>query len=323
MDSYWRHFSLFFVVLFLSIVLPRDGIAVDKKDLVVVVSIKPLHSLVAKVMERVGAPHLLLKGAISPHDFQLKPSDVSLVSKADLFIRVGSNLETGLNNPLSNLLNKTKVLNVIEGQNIQLLSYRDVESEEHHNEKHKGHHHEEHGHKHSHGGKDPHIWLSLKNAKAITQMIGQKLMILDPANKSVYTQNIKQVLREIAVQEKDIKTLLTPLKGKTYMVFHDAYQYLTDGYGLHYAGAVSVPSTAHQPSAKHILKLRKALKRENVVCVFSEPQFSPKLVKTIIEGVSVKTAVLDPIGLDIPAGKDAYITLIQRLVKKMSACLSD
>ncbi len=333
----------------------------------VVVTIKPLHSLVSGVMEGVGEPTLLLKGASSPHHFQLKPSDALAIKKADLIVRVGPLLETPMNKVLKSLSKKGSVLNAVDLDGITFYKMRskhhhhddeahsDHDDHDHHKEKHAKHDdhddhdhhkkkqakhdgHDDHDHhkeKHAKHGdhddhddhksddsseKDPHMWLHPGNAKTIALAVAKKLSELDPKNSKIYQQNAIALSGQLDKLSLEIAALMKPLDERSYMVFHDAYQYLTAPYDLHFSGAITL-NPATPPSAKHLKELIGRLKEKKVICIFSEVQYNPKLVKTLSEGHKVKTAVLDPIGAKLEAGPAAYFTMMKNLSIEINKCM--
>lgn len=322
----------------------------------VVVTIKPLHSLVSGVMKGVGEPILLLTGATSPHHFQLKPSDARSIKNADLIVRVGPLLETPMNRSLKNLSQDKKVMNAMDIRGVKLYKLRsphhDHEGHDDHGKEHKAHkdehdhgHHDDHGKKHKahkdehdhdnhddHGKShkahkdeldiemDAHIWLAPDNGKAVIKAVAEHLTKLDPKNGKLYQKNANRMAGKIDHLDQEIDELLDPLKEQAYMVFHDAYQYFTRHHNMHFAGALTI-NPAAPPSAKHLKELIETLKKEKVACVFSEVQYSPKLIKTLTEGHKVKTAVLDPIGAKIKAGEDAYFIMMKNLATNMNECL--
>ena len=104
------------------------------------------------------------------------------------------------------------------------------------------------------------------------------------------------------------------------MVFHDAYQYLEQRYGLTPVGSVTIsPDIA--PSAKRLTELRRKISGLKATCVFAEPQFEPKLVDTVVEGTNARKGTLDPEGGAIPAGPDLYFTLMRAIATNLKACL--
>lgn len=298
-----------------------DG-AVDSTAPLVIVSIKPIHSLVAGIMKGAGEPVLLVKGGSSPHSFQLKPSDAALIEKAELIVRVGPSLEVSLNRVLESLSKPSRIIDVIELKDLTLLKFR---SEHHHDhDEHKDHENDEHA-GHVEGGEDnpetdPHLWLNVDNARQIVLQISNRLILMDPSNGGLYERNATELLKKLKQLSDETSAQMRLVTGKGYMVFHDAYQYFTKPYGLKFAGAITLnPSTP--ASAKHLKELRDELKNDGVSCVFSEPQYSDKLLMTLTEGSDVKTGSLDPIGIDITDGEEAYFTMMRNMTKSMTDCL--
>ena len=105
-----------------------------------------------------------------------------------------------------------------------------------------------------------------------------------------------------------------------FVVFHDAYPYFERRYGLNKVGAITV-SPETRPGARRVQEIRELLLSAGAVCVFSEPQFEPALVKTVVRGVETRTGVLDPLGAGIGPGKDAYFSLLRKLAKSFRQCL--
>ena len=105
------------------------------------------------------------------------------------------------------------------------------------------------------------------------------------------------------------------------MVFHDAYPYFERHYGLNAVGSIAV-SPERTPGAGRLSEIRAKLRGLEAACVFSEPQFTPRVVDTVIEGTSARHGVLDPLGVDHPAGPDAYFALMRALAKSLRDCLA-
>jgi zinc transport system substrate-binding protein len=165
-----------------------------------------------------------------------------------------------------------------------------------------------------------HIWLDPKNAKTIVDAIEEALIKADPHNIKAYRTNALSMKGQLDKLITEIDVELNPVKGKSYVVFHDAYQYFESRFGMTSVGSITV-SPEVLPGAKRIKELREKINSLNATCVFSEPQFEPKLVATVIENTSAGTGVLDPLGVSIDAGPDMYFTLIRNLSKSLKKCL--
>ena len=285
----------------------------------VVVTIKPVHSLVAGVMQGAGVPHLLLKGAASPHAYAMTPSDAAALQAAGLVIWVGEGLETFLRKPLKALPETTRVLALDDAPGMTLLDIRQGDGwgeHDHDHGKSGAHGHGDHGH----DEKDMHLWLDPMNAKAIVEAAVNALSALDPANRDLYVRNGAAVTARLDALDDDLRRQVAPLREAPYIVFHDAYQYFEQSYRLGAVGSITINPEA-APGAKRLRAIRKTLVDSKARCVFREPQFAPKLVATVIEGTTVRTGVLDPLGADLPDGPDAYFTLMSNLAAGLRECL--
>ena len=318
----------------------------------VVVSIKPLHSLVAGVMKGVGEPYLLMKGAASPHTFSLKPSDARELERARVIFWVGDILSPGLERPLEVLPKKAEVIALAEvkGLGVRKLKLRegglwegheirhhgDENREEarkeamgdHHMDKNKDekHHDEEKRKEDKHGPVthehfDSHIWLDPLSARKWVSAIVHELEEVDPGNGKKYEANAKNLKARLYDLHTELDRILDPVRNAPYIVFHDAYQYLEKRYGLNAIGSIAV-SPEKKPGTARLVEIRKKIRGLKSICVFTEPQFQPKLVQTVIRGTAARIGVLDPLGASVPAGEDAYFTLMRAMAKSLKTCLS-
>lgn len=321
--------SLVFSAIICAIAFSTAAIAAEAPR--VVVSIKPIHSLVAAVMQGAGAPTLLIGSGASPHTYSLKPSDARALQDAELIFWVGEGLETFLQKPLASLPKKARVIELAEADGVMLLGYRESAAWDPH--LHGDHGRDErpqtHGHEHEHDehadrqeASNMHIWLDAGNARAIVRAAVAALGEADAGRAALYRSNGEQAEARIDTLDRALRSELTPLAGRPYIVFHDAYQYLEHRYGLTPVGSITV-NPERQPSAQRIMAIRKKIVDNHAVCVFSEPQFEPSLVKTVIEGTSTKVGVLDADGgVGVAPGPDAYFTIMQNLGDSLKGCLA-
>ena len=328
---------------------------VAQAEVKVVTSIKPIHSLVSAVMEGVGTPGLIIDGAGSPHTYALKPSQAQELENADVVFWVGHSLEAFLEKPLEAIATKAKTVELLDAHDLVKLEFREggafedhghedhAEGDDHshdkaakkdhdhdhdHSEKaesHDNHGHEEHagGHDgHDHGEFDPHVWLDPVNAKALVHEIEEALVKADAANAEKYEANAEAVMKKLDELVSEVSADLAPVKGKGFIVFHDAYQNFENRFGLQAVGSITV-SPEVMPGAERISKLQSKVKDLKATCVFSEPQFEPKLVSTVTEGTTARTGILDPLGTSIENGPELYFTLIRDMATAFKSCLSE
>nr|WP_280949370.1 zinc ABC transporter substrate-binding protein [Consotaella salsifontis] len=287
----------------------------------VVVSIKPLHSLVATVMQGVGEPDLIIQGAGSPHGYSLKPSDARAIESANVIFWAGPQLETFLEQPLETLSGKASVVALSDVPGLVKLPLREGGMfEPHHHDDGEEHEDHDHDHDHDHEGFDPHIWLDPVNAKLMAEAAADTLATADPQNAASYEKNAEALAARLDSLTSETEAELTPLAGKPFIVFHDAYQSFENRFGVRASGSITVnPETP--PGARRIAEIRDKVGSLGAVCIFSEPQFPPALVATIAEGTGARTGILDPIGADLPPGPDLYFELIGHLASSLASCL--
>jgi len=299
----------------------------------VVVTLKPVHSLVAGVMAGVGEPRLLIAGAASPHAYSLRPSDAQALSEAELVFWVGDGMETFLEKPLESLAGDAAVVTLSQVPGVTLLKTRaggtweahdehghDVEHHdvEHHDEAEVGHEEE---HAHHHGAHNLHIWLDPDNAMAIVRAAVTALSEVDPDHAADYARNGEALIDRLAALDRELRADLTPVFQAPFVVFHDAYAYFERHYDLNAVGSITV-SPERTPGAQRLSEIRAKIGELGAACVFSEPQFAPRVVRTVVEGTSARQGVLDPLGADHPAGPDAYFALMRDLAASLKKCLA-
>ena len=205
------------------------------------------------------------------------------------------------------------------------------EHDEHHKDE--GHEHEEHAeadhddhdghddhHGHDHGDHDPHVWLSVENASVWLNTIAAALSAADPDNAGTYYANAAAGREELAQLAGEIGGMLEPVRGKRFVVFHDAYQYFEADFDFPASGAISL-SDASDPSPARIAEIQERVANEGIACVLSEPQYNPTLVATVMDGTPAKTAVIDPLGVDLKPGPDLYSQLLRNLATSLAGCL--
>jgi len=183
--------------------------------------------------------------------------------------------------------------------------------------------HDKHGHEgHAHGAFDPHVWLDPRNAAAMAREIEKALSAADPDHAKTYRANLETVLGRLDSLETEVRSMLEPVKGKGFIVFHDAYQYFEARFGLNAAGSITVNPDV-MPGAERIHEIHDKVRDLGATCVFAEPQFEPKLISVVMEGTGAKSGTLDPLGAGLEAGPDLYFELIREMAKSIRTCLGE
>ena len=304
----------------------------------VVASIKPVHSLVSAVMAGVGEPHLVIRGHSSPHTFTMRPSDAAALEDADIVFMIGDTMETALAGPVDALAGDARVVRLAHTPGLVRRPLRDGGAFEDHDHSSHGHggmdDHDDHGHGHDDHGHghadrddhedvpyDMHVWLDPINGWTMARAIAAALAEVDPANAATYNANADALLHRFDQVTGDIAARVTPARGVPFIVFHDGYRYFEDRFGLTAAGSVVI-SPERAPGARRISELRDKLQDLGVVCVFDEPQFDERLVRTVIEGSDVRSGTVDPIGAGIEDGPELYFTLLNNMAASFADCLA-
>jgi zinc transport system substrate-binding protein len=297
----------------------------------VVVSIKPIHSLVASVMKGVGEPKLIVEGAASPHTYNMRPSNAAALQNADLIFWVGHGMEAFLEKPLESLGSKATVVTLEETPGLTKLKFREggvfePEAEEEGHDH--GHSHaagaDDEGHDdgdHDHEGNDVHLWLDPMNAKVFVAEIEKQLVQADAENAATYQKNAAELIKGIDALDAEIKETVSPIKDKPFIVFHDAYQYFEHRYGVKVAGSITV-SPETMPGAERVQEIHRKVEDLGATCVFAEPQFEPKLVKVVTEGSKARSGILDPEAAALTEGPDLYFEMMRSISTSLKTCLS-
>jgi len=283
----------------------------------VAVGAAPVHSLVARVMEGVGTPSLLMASTASPHDYSLRPSQAAALQAAAIVIWTGPELTPWLERALGTLAGDATIVTLLDLPGTEVLEMReDPRFEAHaHEEAATGHTDPDHT-----GARDPHAWLSPRNAATWLDAIAGTLAAADPDNAETYRANAAEARAEIAAMTADIERLLAPLRGREFIVFHDAYQYFEVAFEMPAAGAIAV-GDATNPGPARIAAIRARVAEAGVACVLAEPQFDRRLVDTVLDGTPARTAVIDPLGAALEPGPALYPRMMRDLAGALAGCL--
>jgi zinc transport system substrate-binding protein len=281
----------------------------------VVASVKPIHSLVAGVMVGVAEPTLLVKGAASPHTYALRPSDAAALEDADVVFWIGEAFETFLAEPLQNLSDESRNVELAKSEGLTLLPPREGGLWEPRLDEHGD---VEHDH---HDAVDGHMWLDPHNARIMTARIAAVLAERDPEHAEIYRTNGAALQARLDGLDTELAARLAPVKNVPFIVFHDAYQYLEKRYGLAGVGSITV-SPEQPPGARRLQEIQEKIASRGARCVFREPNSEPALVDTVIAGTPARAGVLDPEGASLTEGPDLYFELLRGIADSLRTCLA-
>ncbi|PKP71480.1 MAG: zinc ABC transporter substrate-binding protein [Alphaproteobacteria bacterium HGW-Alphaproteobacteria-4] len=282
----------------------------------VVSDIAVIQALAETVLGGLGQADVLLPPGADAHSYQLRPSQGAALQRADLVFWVGDALTPWLGRTLAGAALKGKSVPLLDAPETYLRDFGAGEAHDHEASA------TEPATGHDHAGTDPHAWLDPANAQAWLGLIAAELAAADPANAATYTANAEAGRARIAALDAAMSAALAPLAGRPFVVFHDAYGYFTDHYGLAVAGALN-RSDASAPGAAHLTELRADLAAGGIICAFPEASHDPKMLAQLLEGTPVRTGgALDPTGSTLPRGAGLYEALLRDLAAKLTDCLA-
>lgn len=276
----------------------------------VVVTIKPLYSLVAHLTEGIETPVLLMKQLQSPHHYSMKPSERALLAKAKMIIWTGPPMESFLRKVIQQQKNTAVIVSAMQSRNLKLLGKRRKHS-----------HHEDQilsGHKAEAHTIDPHIWLSAENAIAISHHVAASLISNDPVNAGLYEKNLQKLVNKISETKKLIDSVLKH-RESPFIAFHDAFQYFENENRLNYVESISFDEETGV-SLKQIRRIRKAIEKNNIQClVYQSPK--PAIIDSLTKRTTINAVALDPLGLNVNNDKNAWFEIMQQLSMDFNSCL--
>ncbi len=271
----------------------------------IVVSIKPLHSLISHITEGVNQTELLLDQQQSPHHFQLRPSQQRMLSNASIFIYSSDSLE-GFAQKLKATSKNILFVELSSIDTIKPLPARDF-----------GDDHHDHAH-----SIDGHLWLSIDNARKIAGHIAQLLSQRSPEHSNIYSQNLASLTQRLNNLQQQNRQILAEHSEDNFLVYHDALQYFEVENQLSGAHFITT-SPEHRPGIRRIKQLKQLISEKQIRCIFYEPPVIPPLIKTLSKDTAAKLASIDPAGSSLVTGKQQYFELMTQIARTLHQCLGD
>ncbi|GAC1035924.1 zinc ABC transporter substrate-binding protein ZnuA [Pseudomonas sp. No.117] len=295
----------------------------------VLTSIKPLQLIAAAIQDGTGEPAVLLPPGASPHHYALRPSDLRQVRDATLVYWIGPSLEAFLPTVLKERQGPSVAVQDLPGLHLRRFGAEHEHGDDDHDEAHGDEHDHaqggepEYAHDHDHrpGSLDAHLWLAPANARVIATRLAADLSQADPANAARYAANLEAFEAQLTAKDQALRAQLTPVAGKPYFVFHEAFDYFEEAYGLAHRGVFALGADV-QPGARHVAAMREELKAAGPTCVFTEPPLQPKIATTLSSGLPVTLVELDPLGARVAVNGQGYAGLLQGVADTLSGCLA-
>lgn len=274
----------------------------EKEKMKIATTIFPLYDIIRQVGGDKIDPILILPPGSSPHTYEISPNKIKEAQGTKLFFVIGAGVDDWALN-IANAINNVEIVDMDE-----YISLEPFEHQEH-EDKEKGEYEEkeEHEDEHQQGDFDPHYWLSPDNAKIMAKEIASQLSNLDKEQTKYYENNAQAFVKKLSEKETEWKNKLTELNKKDLVVFHDAWGYFADYFGLSILTTFE-PFPGKSPSPQYIIELQNKVKKHNISALFVEPQLSKAAITTLAQDLNVKIETLDPLGG--VEDRDDYIKLI-------------
>ncbi len=273
--------------------------------LTVAVSILPQ----AYFVERVGGQHVdvqvLVGPGQSPHAYELSPRQLEGLSRARAYFRIGIDFENALVPRIERMFRGLKVVDTRTGVPLRRMTADEFAADHDH----AGCAHHDHG---KEGQPDPHIWLDPRLVKIQAQTIGDTLIELDPARAEEYRSNLATFHAELDQVHERLAAALAPLKGRELLVFHPAFGYFTDAYGLK---QVPVEVEGKEPTAKQLAALIQRARAADARVIFVQPQFPAKSAEAIADAIGGAVVPMDDLARD-------YLKNLEDIAAKVQAALA-
>jgi len=274
----------------------------------VVVSIKPLHSIVSALMEDVSRPHLLLESSDSAHTFHLKPSQLSLLSNADLVITIGESFETGLNKTLANIKDGLHIV-VSEIEGLDIYHFRNIDTNEMDKDE-----------KDESNDYDLHLWLDIDNMQKTAHYLNEQLIKIDPSNSNIYEANLERIHTRLNKLKSKLRQQLTPFSSERFAIYSDTLQYFEKSF--HFQKPVIItPYHGARLSIHRTLEARNKMKDLKIKCLLYGPENTSEKMNVLSEGLAIKARSIDILGAKLDAGSDQYFNLMKGLSSQLVECL--
>ena len=298
-----------FLFMFCATLLLSACNEVDKpvENPLIISTVKPLHSLVLAITE--GTPlqtRQLLPDNASPHQYSVRPSDASALAQAAVIIRIDAEFEAQLDKALQHLKPTQQLLTLSQVPDVKRLPTRELTDP-----------FPAHA---VHGTDDLHLWLDAANGIAIAHAISRTLSTRYPVYAERFNSNTVQLIAAIQQADQQAQRHLASAQGRSYITFHDAWQYFDVRYGIKLKGTVST-GLGHQVSAKHLQRLYQIVKTEGVTCLLYEPQFSQTVLSSLATELKLQTTTLDGLGSQLPLSTRTYPELLVQAADQLARCL--
>ncbi len=261
-----------------------------------VVSIQPQATFVERIGGSRVSVRVLVPPGGSPATYSVTSRQMADLSHARVLFSIGVPFERVLLKKIKRLFPDLRIVDTRRGIPLRRMLGG-------------GHHGDEHEHE---GGDDPHVWLNPVHVITLSRNICTALCELDPAGALLFRANLRIFTRELEEADAFLRRTLSPLRGRTMMVFHPAFGYLAEAYGLR---QLAIEAEGKSPGARQLARLVRRARTERVGIIFVQSQFSRKTAEAIAKSVGAVVVPMDPLARD-------YIPNLKRMAETIGQALA-
>ena len=246
------------------------------------------------VVQRVGGRHVevdvMLQGGQDPHTFEPTPRQVMDLSRACLFFKIGMPFEDRLAERITSSHPRLKVIDATEGVEKRPADAACCAEADH-----------DHDHDHHAGQPDPHVWLSPLVLKVLAANVAEALCVADPRHAAAYRENLAELNASLDALHARITHRLAPYRGRTFFVFHPAFGYFADAYGLKQE---SVEMEGKSPTPKQLRELIQRARASHAKVIFLQPQFDHRSAEAVARAIGGTILPMDSLAPDVERNLD-------------------
>lgn len=263
----------------------------------VVVTIKPIHSLLAGLMRDSDSPALLMDGDRPPFAYTPDNQQLEQLAAADLLIWVGPELESSLASVVGSLPPRVRVVELLASPELKILPSRTRDDR-----------------------RDPYFWLDSRNIVLLVNSLTGLLQELDAPRAHVYERNHRQLLQRLGQIDREYEYGYRGLKAGLAVQYHDTLHYFEQAYALSVIERVA-ESPGEPLDTARLLRVRQRLSAGEAVCVLTEAGLPDEHLALLTDGLPVNRGRLNSLGVGLPAGPDLYFQVMRHNTEVIKGCL--
>ncbi len=264
----------------------------------IVVSIKPIHSIVTGLMKDIGTPALLIKDPQTPYDFTITATETAQLNAAKLVIWVGPELEKNLEPVIALLPSSTTVVELLANSRLKILPSRSNPSL-----------------------RDPFFWMDDRNMIILLDELTELFIQIDPARSHVYARNRREMMKPLRRIDKEYEYGYRGLKAGMGVTYFDTLQYFEQAYALNILDRVT-GTPWDRETAVNMLKVRNRIQQKEAACLFLDVSMHAGNLELIVKDQQINIGKLDVLGRNFSAGADLYLKMMQYNTDVIKQCLN-